>query len=260
MPTIQFITAKQVVRFGDLASIPLRDAIAEAAKNLGITTEEAQTCLTNKGDEFQARLKQPLEILLKNLLSEMIGRRHSAATDLEQYFKEVFGVVIDLTRARFPEKEGFPVYMVVPKSLQKNEHLVLVLLGRYFCCKITSWENSFTEIDRKTKQRRPKYTYVFAHRGGDEPDVEHLGKSYNDVASAKIVFANPLEYLLMTGFHMWKHKKWMDQKGRTCASSLWTDFCSVCCFFRHEEKMLYLSFGERDDRHPDNGPRELFLG
>lgn len=117
-----------------------------------------------------------------------------------------------------------------------------------------------SNINRKVEQKRPQGLYVFAHAGGDDPDAQHLGKSYDDAVEVNMTFMNPKEYLLATGFHRWLKKYFMDLKGATRTSSLWSDGGLVGGYWLPSNGGLGLYGGDRDDRDSGSGPRELFLG
>ena len=247
MPTEKLITSEQIVRVGDLASFPLRTVIGEVAKKLGVTCDEAQTALISCGGNFQAELLLSLGDPVEKLITKFIGRKHHAAEDVEKYIHEVYGGKVDLTGKLFPEKNGFPVYMARPDGLDEDFALAQII-KRFSVGKYTYLSPVAENINRNAEQKRPDGTYVFAHVGGDEPDAKHLGKSYDNSVGEKIVFANSFEYLLMTGFHMWKHEKWMDVKGWTRLSSLWSDGRAVDGYFYPDNQGLCLRKSHRDFR------------
>lgn len=185
--------------------------------------------------------------------------KHPAAAELEKYISEVYGGNIDLTHIPFPKKEGFPAYMVRPDGLDAD--LVLAQLIKHFTVgKRTHRSPVAKHINCKVEQKRPKSTYVAACVGGDKPDARHLGKSYNDSVTEKMVFASCLDYLLMTGNHFWKHEKWMDMTGLTSTSSRWSDGGVVFGGWFPGVSELFLLRVDRGLRGQVGGPRELFLG
>lgn len=185
--------------------------------------------------------------------------KHPAAEDLEKYFKEVLGYPIDLTGLPFPKKEGMPVYMV--GGLPMTTAVIMERIISHFKVGQYVWKTlEEGAMIRDVNQKRPQGIYVFAHTGSEEPDAKHRNKSFDDFTSEKLQCMDPSEYLLSTGFHMWKHSKWMDVKGWTRQSSLWSDGYAVCGYFPPADRRLCLSRGHRGNRYADAGPRELFLG
>lgn len=181
--------------------------------------------------------------------------------ELEKFYRDVLQMNFDLTGVTLPQKPGFQEYMVVPEELKGKEDLVFDLGTTW--AKVNKYSHLSpiaSSVDRKKDQKRPSGLYAFSHRGGDEPDKEHLGKSYDDAMAEKMFFLNPLEYLLCVFFHKWKYNDWMDDKGWTRTSSLWSDGSLVCKVFFPDLRLLFLGFCYCDSRNIVTGPRELFLG
>ena len=260
MPDIVIpITSKQRVRIADLVAVAARNATELALERVILNLETAQTNIIAEGGNFQELLKPEFEKIIASALNKLSGCRHPVVYKIERFYKEVLGMMIDLTGVSFPEKTGFPTYMAVPLGL--NEDIVLTRLAKYFGVGVYTWLTPVAEkINRKSAQQRPTGMYVYCHVGGDEPDAVHLNKSYDDATGEGMLFLNPLEYLLVTGSHMWEHHKWMDVKGATRTSSLWSDGCLVYGGFNPDDCWVYLSDGRRDYRNRVFGPRELFLG
>lgn len=257
--TIKSITSKQRPQIARLAEVAANTASLSVLERLPLDSETAKINIIAKGGKFQELLKPEFEKIIAFALNQMSGRRHPAADNIERFYKEVLGMTIDLTGVLFPEKTGFPAYMAVLLGL--NEDLVLSRLAKYFGVGVYTWLSPVAEkIDRKSAQQRPTDTYVYCHVGGDEPDTAHLGKSYDDATGAGMLFLNPLEYLLVTGRHMWERHKWMDVNGATRTSSLWSDGLLVFGYFNPGNRNVCLSRGNRGDRGQGVGPRELFLG
>lgn len=177
---------------------------------------------------------------------------------LEKYFSEVLCYTLDLSGTVFPEKEGFSSYMAAPQDLDEDE--IFKNITAYFKIGFDAYSSSITgSIKRCFDQTRPRGLYVFAHRGGDEPELEYRNKSYDDVADTRVLFLNAKEYLLVTGFHRWTKGYFMDIKGWTRTSSLqstrqlfrgcWDQKSNQLCFHR----------SRRGCRYPSNGLRELVL-
>ena len=186
------------------------------------------------------------------------SNKHPTAKEIETYFCEVYGLTINLAGVAFPEKKGMHAFMAVPPNL--NEDTIMKRLTTHFKVGTYAYRSPIANnIDRAMEQKRSKELYVFSHRGRAKPDTDHLVKSYNDAVKENMLFLNSLEYLLCIGFHMWKHGKCMDAKGWTRTSSLWSDGDLVDGGWDPSNRGLYLSSGNRDDRSPSSGPRELFL-
>jgi len=197
---------------------------------------------------------------LLEVIKKFSSNKHQQAELIEQYFAEVLGYNLDLSSFVFPEKEGFATYMAVPTDL--NEDQIFSRITTYFKVGQYAYQSPVADnINRKIEQKRSQGLYVFAHAGGDEPDAKHLGKSYDDAMTVNMTFMNPKEYLLATGFHRWVNKDhFMDVKGWTRTSSLWSGGRLVYGYWSLSVSGLCLDGGGRAGRRSDCGPRELFLG
>ncbi len=214
-----------------------------------LTSEDAQ--VLNEAPGFKEELMK--------LIKRFSSKKHPCAELIEQYFCEVLGYTLDLSGVVFPEKQGFATYMAVPQDLDEDQ--IFTHITTYFKVGQYAYQSPVaSNINREVEQKRPQGLYVFAHAGGDEPDAKHLGKSYDDGMVENMTFMNPKEYLLATGFHRWLKDHFMDVKGWTRTSSLWSVGRLVNGSFRPSNGELCLDDRHRDFRNPDGGPRELVLG
>lgn len=214
-----------------------------------LTSEDAQ--VLNEAPGFKEELMK--------LIKRFSSKKHPCAELIEQYFHEVLGCTINLSDVVFPEKEGFATYMAVPPYLDEDQ--IFSCITNHFKVGQYAYQSPVaSNINREVEQKRPQGLYVFAHAGGDEPDAKHLGKSYDDGMVENMTFMNPKEYLLATGFHRWLKDHFMDVKGWTRTSSLWSGGYLVDGRFFPGRGKLYLNYSDRDSRSPVGGPRELVLG
>lgn len=215
----------------------------------------AKGILKNK-KEFQKLLQKISKDLSIPFVSENAIRQIPL---LEDYFKKVFGLDIPgIAELNFPEHDVFKTLMVV--SPKHDEDQIIEAITGYNKVNLFRYKNPIAKnINRDEEQVRPKAFYSFAHIGGDEPDQNHLGKSYDDAMAIKMIFANPKEYLLMTGFHNFTKMHFMDKKGWTRTSSLWSSGGLVYGDWGDDRSELRLGYGNRADRGADDGPRELVL-
>ena len=238
---------------GSTAAIGWLEEMAEV-----VLSEEAQRVIISGGN-FQAMMTPELKNAFANAFWIASGKKHLCAFELERYFKEVLDHSVDLTGLPFPEKEGMPAYMV--GGLPMTTAVIMERIISHFKVGQYVWKTlEEGAMIRDLSQKRPQGMYVFAHTGSDEPDTKHRKKSFDDFTSEKLQCMDPSEYFLSTGFHMWKHSRWMDVKGWTRLSSLWSVGYAVCGDFHPGNQRLYLCDGLRDYRGADAGPRELFLG
>ena len=242
--------------FGVAGSTAAMGWLAEIAGT--ITSEEAQKVITTGGN-FQVQITPEFKKFFIQAFWVASGKKHTASAELEQFFKEVFDYHVDLTGVPFPEKEGMPAYMV--GGLPLTTAVIMERTTLHFKVNPYLWKTlEEGSMIRDMSQKRPQGVYVFAHTGDDEPDAKHRNKSFDDFTSEKLQCMDPSEYLLSTAFHMWKHKKWMDVKGWTRLSSLWSLGLAVCGCFYSDRRRLGLDDDDRAYRAAVAGPRELFLG
>ena len=239
---------------------PKRQALLTSDSKKGRRAVEifrAQYDKAGLGDDAGQRLNEHpgFAPYLAQGIRRFSSEKHPAADLLEKYFREVYGYTLDLTGVVFPEKEGFGAYMAVPPKL--NEDAIASHLAGHFKVDMYSWKTPIaTNLNRELEQKRPQGLYVFAHRGGDEPDDIHRNKSYDDAMGQNLTFLNPKEYLLASGFHRYTKKYFMDRNGWTRISSLWSDGYLVNGYWSDAYTGLCLSYGDRDNHAPDDGLRE----
>ena len=249
------ITSKQIQQISRLAEVAAGNAVLDALEQVSLDLDTAQVEIIARGGEFQALILPEATALIVRAFNRLIGKKHPAADLLEKYFREVYGYTLDLTGVVFPEKEGFGAYMAVPPKL--NEDAIASHLAGHFKVDMYSWKTPIaTNLNRELEQKRPQGLYVFAHRGGDEPDDIHRNKSYDDAMGQNLIFLNPKEYLLASGFHRYTKKYFMDRNGWTRTSSLWSDCHLVDGCWDDARTELCLHDGYRDYRAPGSGLRE----
>ena len=224
----------------------VEDASNRALKKVPLDKDGLQR-LFSRGGEFQSHVIDGI--------SRFSSGKHPAAELLEEYFQNVYDLTLDLANVQFPKKKGFTTWMAVPAEIDRDT--IMKCVSEYFKVGSYAWKTPIAaNIDRKLEQKRPQGLYVFAHRGGDEPDDVHRNKSHDDGMAQNLIFLNPKEYLLASGFHRYIKGYFMDRKGWTRTSSLWSAGYLVLGSWNDASALLCLSFGSRDDRSPGRGLRE----
>ncbi len=177
---------------------------------------------------------------------------------IERFYKEVFNHKLSLSKVVFPTQSGFSAYHF--NTGRFDEDQIMEAYKKKWGIDLYEWMSlAANKIDHSKDQKRPKTPYPFAHVGGDETDTAHLGKSYDDAMAEKMIFANSVEYLLMTGLHKFEKDFFMDKKGWTRTSSLGSDGSFVDGCWDDSSGELGLSSGHSDNRISDIGPRQLIL-
>lgn len=245
----------------DLESIS-RENLLEIQYQFGrafrrMPNKRAEALLGNKKNmqKLLQKISKDLEITLVNEAAML------QIPNLIRFYKEV----LDLDRPSiaelaFPEHDVFQTFM--PIGLATNHDEIMEAYAAKRKIKTSGYKTPIaSNIDpksaEKSGQKRPSGIYVIAHLDGDEPDQKHLGKSYDNSVAEGLNFANSIEYLLMTGFRQFVKGSFMDVKGWTRTSDLWSDGYLVSGCWSPDDSRLCLDDGNRSYRLPGRGPREL---
>lgn len=173
---------------------------------------------------------------------------------LEKFYREVLRKEASFSDIIFPERNDVAGRMVVIPDLNFDE--MMENIASFFQIN----EYRYKKNDKIQKmQQRPSGVYAFAYGETDEPDDKHRNKSQNDALKEGFLFADHIEYVLMTAFYRLTKGKFMDVKGWTRTSSRWSDGFLVFGYGLSGVSRLDLDNGCVDDSHPGKGPRELFL-
>lgn len=243
----------------DEQKIEIQYEFAKAIRNLPFNT--AQKILKDKPQtkRFIQKICKDLSISFQseNILTQL--------PLLEKYYEEVYGIKLDLSEITFPEHPDFPAIMV--DDLSQDEDQIMDCIQKYFNksdnpVNLYKYKNPVTtNINRESEKLQTRTLQsglvVFAHKGGDEPDL--LNMSYNTAIEKKIQFAKYREYLRMTGFHKYTKGYFMDRKGWTRTSSLWPGGYLVCGDWYGGGAGLCAGSGSVGLTSPCRGPRQLFL-
>ncbi|MFA5838732.1 MAG: hypothetical protein WC849_02235 [Candidatus Paceibacterota bacterium] len=234
----------------------------------GIFLKDFQQVIDNKS------ARQNLSNFIKNNCLNFITKTRLVILTqlplLEQYYQEVYGITLDLSKIVFPERLDFPAIMV--DDLSQNEDEIMDCIQKFFNkpetpVNLYKYKNPVSEnIDRESEKLQLRKTQsglvVFAHTGQDEPDDKHRRKSYDMAVAENLTFAKYREYLRMTGFHKYTKGYFMDKVGWTRTSSLWIGGYLVFGSWFGGSAELYAVAGGGgvvDSTSPDDGPRQLFL-
>ncbi|MCP4355785.1 MAG: hypothetical protein GY793_09190, partial [Proteobacteria bacterium] len=193
----------------------ISDGVCNYLVYSNITTKQLQEILNlprEEIDKISTEIAQRYLQLVPDLITQ-------TKQQLQKYFLEIFNLKINLSKTMFQQKDGFNTFMAVPHLAKLNEDKIMAAFVKKWGINtykyLSSVAKNINRDEEHKNQPRPKGLYVFAHRGGDEPDKEHLGESYDDAISAGYSFANAREYLLITGFHKFIKSKFMDKKAWT---------------------------------------------
>lgn len=219
----------------------------------GITADRLQKLISDK-NVVKSIARKNAHDLLQLVPDEIVQAKEL----LTKFYQEVFNLKINLSKYVFPCVDGMPVYCFNSRKLNTDQ-LLKAIVSKWGINSYSYMSPIAENIDRSSAQARPRVAYVFCHTGEEEPDAKHLGKSYDDAIAEKLIFANPEEYLLMQAYHRYTTGHFMDLKGWTRTSSLWSGGSLVLGFCNSDESRLRLGYGNRGLRDSDSGPREISL-
>jgi hypothetical protein len=222
------------------------------------------SCISNKN--YQKSCNSAGKNSSSHIKKEKIMETHASfdhwakqKADLERFWKVLF-----------PEYKINWNDFILPEYSERYSHLNIVLAGftaeeiyaAIKNCKAFKFKKRSKYMgnidkalkDAKAVQSRPAGNYAFADGGTDEPDQEHLNKSYDDSINAGLMFMGPIEYLLSCAFKEFLTGKPYDVKGVTRLSVLDSGGNAMCGSW-YDGYGSRLGWDNRDDRNPDYGPR-----
>jgi len=179
--------------------------------------------------------------------------------NVERFWKVLFPeYIINWSDYVLPEySDRYPHLNIVPAGFTAEQ----IYAGIKNCTKFTFKKrtNYMDDIDKalreaKAVQSRPTGNYAWADGGTDEPDAEHLNKSYDDSINASLIFMGPVEYLLSCALYEFLTGKVYDIKGATRLSVLGSGGGAISGGWRSDDGSR-LGWLIRDDRNGACGPR-----
>ncbi len=174
--------------------------------------------------------------------------------DIEKFFFETYGQTVDLSNIAF--KDSWAHFMVNPSNLTSDG-----IYEKFKKLELSASKYVNDSIDAKRsggkahEPTRPKVLYSFGHKGGDEPDKDHLGESYDQFSVDGKNYMTINEYMLTYQFMWWKFKTKLDKKGWTRTSTLGSDGRVMNGFSNGDWFKLIWNF--RVGQHSVSGPREV---
>lgn len=217
-----------------------------------LTASKAQYLLSDLG-------KKKLKSDLRGYFDIEIDPWATQKANLERFWKVLFPeYTINWDDFVLPEySDRYPHLNIMPAGFTAEQ----IYAGITTCTKFSFKQRTkyYDDIDKalrdaKFVQSRPIGNYAWADGGTDEPDQEHLNKSYDDSINAGLIFMGPIEYILSCAFKEFLTGKVYDVKGATRLSVLdsggyamgggWSSGADSC-----------LDWNDRDYRYSDSGPR-----
>lgn len=212
-------------------------------------------------DEMQEILKNETFIResTKEIVSKLLGIPLDPWADqkkkIERFYKSIFNFNIDWSKIMIYQKvEGFDSLEYVSRKLTEDD--IFNAYAKKFG-KDSVWkycDNIHKVI--KEQQVRQSGDYSFSHRGGIEPDEEHLNKSYGDFYQDGNEYMIIKEGLIAAFRYRFETGNMWDIEGLTRFHTLDSDGHAMY-MDRHDDGRFFVSYDNRDCRHFDYGPRQI---
>lgn len=181
-----------------------------------------------------------------------------------QYYQEIFCLDLNIdypiSEMKFTKEEGFNSLMVAGHpALHRQEDKIIEAFVKKWGVGVTKYLSPVAgKINHHVEQPRPGGLYLFAHRGGNKPDIQQ-DKTYESIKNEGLLFLNAEEYLLCSGFHKFTKGRFMDKNGLTKTSSRWYGDSTVDIGWNSVGNRLDLVGGSRIDFLNNQGLREIIF-
>lgn len=200
-------TPDELSRVGNL----IRDYFIETLVDKCFTSEQVEKILSDK-TVLKTCVKQYTHTCLYLSSTDPFS---IYCANLKKFFADVYRVDIPVDFI-MKSSEEFEHYMIVPKGL--DMYTIVQGYERVGLAKERLFDKKV--LDKKSAQAyRPSETYFFCHKGGEEADLEHRGKSLSDIKEEGGTYMNIEEYMLVDQFMWWNFKILLDTKGWTLTTS-----------------------------------------
>ena len=244
-----FKSASQAAQFGFLIGAEIIKAIDGQVES-GVI----QRLIADKDEssEFKQFVSEITERIL-NIKSDPWKREKEK---ISKFTREVLGIEVDWTKVVIPTTDipGMSHLEYIPASLSEDQ-LFALYAKQFGKDKVWKYYDSITKAI-KEQQARPAGDYAMLHRGGDEPDTEHLNKSYNDFSQDGKKYMVVKEGLIAAMRYRFETGKMYDVKGVTRFHAL-DSGGDVMDMGRDDDGQFSIGGNFRGFRYSDDGPREV---
>lgn len=202
---------------------------------------------------------------VKDVIDEVTARIFQIKTDpwkrekekIEKFYTECFGIRnIDWTKqpALATDIPGMNVLEFIPAKLTEDQ-IFEVYANKFGTDAVWKAYDSIKKAI-KTQQLRPTGDYCILHRGGIEPDAEHLNKGYDDFSDDSNKYMVPKEGMLAAFRYRFETGKMYDAKGLTRFHALDSVGCAMG-MYRYSNGQFSIVRDGRDFRSSGYGPRQV---
>jgi hypothetical protein len=176
---------------------------------------------------------------------------------IEKFYAECFGIkTIGWDKAPVPVTDISGMKVLEYTPVQLTEDQIFEGYAKKFG-KDSVWK-AYESISKaiQTQQSRPTEDYCFLHKGGTEPDSEHLNKSYDDFSGDGNNYMVPREGMIAAMRYRFETGKMYDVKGLTRFHALDSDG-NAMGMYRFFNGQFGIGRNNRGNRDSVSGPRQL---
>ena len=203
---------------------------------------------------------------LKQIIEEITTRIFQIKTDpwkrekekIEKFYAECFGIkTIDWINTPIPVTDiaGMNRLEFIPGTRITEDQIFEAYAKKFGKDTVWKYYDSISKAI-KIQQQRPVNDYCALHKGGTEPDAEHLNESYDDFCNDGNSYMVPKEGMIAAFRYRFETGKMYDVKGATRLHALDSDGLAMG-MRRNVNGQFRMCRNVRDGRNSDRGPRQL---
>ena len=178
---------------------------------------------------------------------------------VDKVVREIFGIKVDWKGIAIPTGPAeFKHLELILKELTEDQ-IYNAYAKKFGKDKVWKYYDSISKTinrDKGGEALRPKGNYLILHLGGDEPDVKHLNKSYNDFSDDGNKYMIVKEGMIAAMRYRFETDKMYDGKGFTRFHSLLADGNAMYMCGNGRGQFRISGF-DRGNRDSDHGPRQV---
>lgn len=221
----------------------------------GVIVDYLASILSLQQVQYWLGHKDELKKKLAEVFSVMPDTWEEQKQQISKFYLECFNITVDWVTVVIPTAAvDFKRLELILENLTEDE-IFDAYAKKFGKDKVYKAYDSIRNAI-KEQQDRPKVFYALLHRGGLEPDTEHLNKSYDDFSQDGNNYMVPKEGLIAAFRYRFETGNMLDVKGVTRFHSLGSDG-DVMDMCRNTNGRFCMDWGNRDRRITDYGPRQL---
>lgn len=257
----EMATAPQIAQFGLLVAQQVVAKMVQRQKQNPTSKKEMDKLLN---PPYNGKIKQVVDRVMDSVFEIKNTIPTTSVWDrqiekLTKFWKDNFNHEIVLSDLVFPEeKEGFNILEYIPVGFTEDDVLEKYK-GIFGKDKVWCYYHTQSKKIRESimsQQSRPEGNRLLLHRGGPEPDTEHLNRSYDDFCNDGRQYMIPLEGIIAALRYRIETGNMMDVKGLTRFHAL-DHYGYAVNMCGGGDGQFGIGRHDRDNRDSDGGPREV---